>query len=84
MTKRFDLIVVGAGTAGVSAANTCALRGWSVAIVDALPYGGTCALRGCDPKKILGLPPENRTCLFALYAAMPWLCCSVSTSSGVL
>jgi len=24
-----------------------------VAIVDALPYGGTCALRGCDPKKIL-------------------------------
>ena len=24
-----------------------------MAIVDALPYGGTCALRGCDPKKIL-------------------------------
>ena len=24
-----------------------------VAIVDSLPYGGTCALRGCDPKKIL-------------------------------
>jgi glutathione reductase (NADPH) len=29
------------------------IGGWNVAIVDALPYGGTCALRGCDPKKIL-------------------------------
>ncbi len=24
-----------------------------MAIVDELPYGGTCALRGCDPKKVL-------------------------------
>jgi len=39
--------------AGVAAANKCAAQGWQVAIVDALPYGGTCALRGCDPKKIL-------------------------------
>ncbi len=53
MTKQYDLIVIGAGMAGVSAANKCAAQGWSVAIVDALPYGGTCALRGCDPKKIL-------------------------------
>ncbi|WP_313912326.1 FAD-dependent oxidoreductase [Sphingopyxis sp. SE2] len=27
--------------------------GWSVAIVDEKPFGGTCALRGCDPKKML-------------------------------
>jgi glutathione reductase (NADPH) len=53
MTKQYDLIVIGAGMAGVSAANKCAAQGWDVAIVDALPYGGTCALRGCDPKKIL-------------------------------
>lgn len=53
MTGRYDLIVVGAGMAGVAAANKCASAGWRVAIVDALPYGGTCALRGCDPKKIL-------------------------------
>ena len=39
--------------AGTSAARKCASAGWRVAIVDALPYGGTCALRGCDPKKIL-------------------------------
>ncbi len=53
MRQRFDLIVIGAGMAGVAAANKCAAQGWQVAIVDALPYGGTCALRGCDPKKIL-------------------------------
>ncbi|MGV8850609.1 MAG: dihydrolipoyl dehydrogenase family protein [Propionibacteriaceae bacterium] len=53
MTRSYDLIVIGAGMAGVSAANKCASQGWKVALVDALPYGGTCALRGCDPKKIL-------------------------------
>nr|WP_233198225.1 NAD(P)/FAD-dependent oxidoreductase [Cryobacterium sp. Y50] len=39
--------------AGTTAANRCAAQGWRTGIVDALPYGGTCALRGCDPKKIL-------------------------------
>lgn len=53
MSDAYDLIVVGAGMSGVSAANKCASAGWRVAIVDELPYGGTCALRGCDPKKIL-------------------------------
>lgn len=27
--------------------------GWSVAVIDHMPLGGTCALRGCDPKKVL-------------------------------
>lgn len=53
MTKSYDLIVIGAGAGGASAAHKCASQGWNVAVVDALPYGGTCALRGCDPKKIL-------------------------------
>ncbi|QZY27734.1 dihydrolipoyl dehydrogenase family protein [Nocardioides coralli] len=53
MSQHFDLIVIGAGMDGVAAANKCAAQGWGVAIVDSLPYGGTCALRGCDPKKIL-------------------------------
>ena len=51
--SNYDLIVIGAGMAGNAAANKCASAGWRVAIVDELPYGGTCALRGCDPKKIL-------------------------------
>ncbi|MEQ9662919.1 MAG: NAD(P)/FAD-dependent oxidoreductase [Parasphingopyxis sp.] len=50
---RYDLIVLGVGMAAVSAAKKCAAAGWSVAVVDPLPYGGTCALRGCDPKKML-------------------------------
>ena len=49
----YDLVVIGAGMAGINAANKCGAAGWRVAIVDELPYGGTCALRGCDPKKIL-------------------------------
>ncbi len=54
MTKQsFDLIILGVGMAAISAANKCAADGWSVAVVDELPYGGTCALRGCDPKKML-------------------------------
>jgi glutathione reductase (NADPH) len=24
-----------------------------VAVIDSRPFGGTCALRGCDPKKVL-------------------------------
>ncbi len=53
MPATHDLIVIGAGMAGLAAANKAAARGWRTAIVDELPYGGTCALRGCDPKKIL-------------------------------
>ena len=53
MADTLDLIVIGAGMAGINAAKKCARAGWSVAIVDELPYGGTCALRGCDPKKML-------------------------------
>jgi len=49
----YDLIVIGAGMAGLASADKAAVAGWRVAIVDELPYGGTCALRGCDPKKIL-------------------------------
>ncbi len=51
--KDFDLIVIGAGTGGNGVARMTAAAGWKVASVDSLPYGGTCALRGCDPKKML-------------------------------
>ncbi|MDQ6929441.1 MAG: NAD(P)/FAD-dependent oxidoreductase [Candidatus Eremiobacteraeota bacterium] len=51
--QEFDLVVIGTGAAGNTAALHCKKRGWSVAIVDSKPFGGTCQLRGCDPKKIL-------------------------------
>jgi len=53
MVKNYDLIVIGTGSAGSSAAYRCKGAGWSVAIIDSVPFGGTCALRGCDPKKVL-------------------------------
>src|SRR6267143_1964488 len=53
MPEPLDLIVIGTGTAGSAPAYRCRKAGWRVAVVDELPYGGTCALRGCDPKKVL-------------------------------
>ena len=53
MTKQYDLVVVGTGTGASSVAARCRAAGWTVAVIDHLPFGGTCALRGCDPKKIL-------------------------------
>jgi glutathione reductase (NADPH) len=53
MPKEYDLIVIGAGTAAMVAATRTRAAGKHVAIVDFRPYGGTCALRGCDPKKML-------------------------------
>lgn len=48
-----DLIVIGTGAGGGQAASVCRDAGWSVAIIDDQPFGGTCVLRGCDPKKML-------------------------------
>lgn len=53
MSKQYDLVVIGAGTAGMVGAMRARSAGWSVAVTDFRPYGGTCALRGCDPKKML-------------------------------
>ena len=49
----YDVAVVGSGTAAQNVAPRCAQAGLRVAVVDRLPYGGTCAQRGCDPKKVL-------------------------------
>ncbi|QHW00002.1 dihydrolipoyl dehydrogenase family protein [Spirosoma endbachense] len=51
--QSFDLIVIGTGSAGKTVAETVREAGKSVAIIDKLPFGGTCSQRGCDPKKVL-------------------------------
>ncbi|WP_106639760.1 dihydrolipoyl dehydrogenase family protein [Allosphingosinicella vermicomposti] len=48
-----DLVIIGSGTAAMVAAFRVRAARWTVAIVDEKPFGGTCALRGCDPKKML-------------------------------
>lgn len=49
----YDFLAIGSGVAGNTAAILCAKEGLKTAIVDNKPYGGTCPLRGSDPKKIL-------------------------------
>ncbi len=51
--KEFDVFVIGTGTAGKTVAYDCAKAGMKVAIADNREFGGTCANRGCDPKKVL-------------------------------
>jgi len=51
--KEFDIFVIGTGSSGKTIAFDCASQGMKVAIADNREYGGTCANRGCDPKKIL-------------------------------
>ena len=53
MTKEYDLVAIGTGSAASTVAHKCRKAGWRVAVVDSRPFGGTCALRGCDPKKVL-------------------------------
>jgi glutathione reductase (NADPH) len=53
MIRKFDVIAVGTGSAAWAVASRSRQAGWQVAMVDSRPYGGTCSLRGCDPKKVL-------------------------------
>ncbi len=53
MPTKFDLVVIGTGSAASTVASRCRSAGWQVAIIDSRPFGGTCVLRGCDPKKVL-------------------------------
>jgi glutathione reductase (NADPH) len=53
VTSKYDVLVIGTGAAASTAAMRCRQAGKQVAVVDSRPFGGTCALRGCDPKKVL-------------------------------
>ncbi len=53
MSRQYDLVAVGAGVAGGAAARAARDKGLSVAVVESAEYGGTCPLRGCNPKKVL-------------------------------
>jgi glutathione reductase (NADPH) len=53
MAKQYDLVVIGTGAAAQVASFRMREAGWAVAVIDWRPFGGTCALRGCDPKKVL-------------------------------
>ena len=53
MTSKFDLVIIGSGSAATTVAFKALEDGKKIAVIDQKAIGGTCALRGCDPKKIL-------------------------------
>lgn len=53
MSESYDLVVIGAGSAGVRAARVAAGHGARVAVAEEHQVGGTCVVRGCVPKKLL-------------------------------
>ena len=54
MSRSFDLVCLGGGTAGMTAARAACARGRSVALVEREPrLGGDCTFWGCVPSKAL-------------------------------
>ena len=50
---RFDLVVIGAGTAGEAATHYARSNGASVAVIDRALFGGSCPFWACMPSKAL-------------------------------
>ncbi|MGP1353777.1 MAG: dihydrolipoyl dehydrogenase family protein [Parasphingopyxis sp.] len=53
MKRTHDVIVIGAGSAGLTAAGGCAQFGLKVALIEKGPMGGDCLNTGCVPSKAL-------------------------------
>ncbi len=52
-SRRVDVAILGAGSAGLSAGRAARAHGASVLQIDAGPWGTTCARVGCMPSKLL-------------------------------
>jgi glutathione reductase (NADPH) len=53
MATEYDVLVLGAGNAGLAAAGAARAAGRRVLVIEAREVGGVCPLRGCVPKKVL-------------------------------
>lgn len=56
----YDVVIIGSGASGTTVAFEAQAAGLKVAIVEERSWGGTCVLRGCDPKKVLVGAAEAR------------------------
>ena len=50
--SKFDLIVIGTGPSSSTVSKKVVADGKRVAVIESRGFGGTCALRGCNPKKV--------------------------------
>lgn len=71
-----DVAVIGAGTAGLAAYRSAKAAGSRALVIEAGPYGTTCARVGCMPSKLLIAPAEaahsvKRFEAFGLSLAVP-------------
>jgi pyruvate/2-oxoglutarate dehydrogenase complex dihydrolipoamide dehydrogenase (E3) component len=55
MNKKYDLVILGGGSGGISCAKEASKLGARVLCIDSRPeaLGGTCVNVGCVPKKLL-------------------------------
>src|SRR5437016_7383308 len=53
MSEKFDVVIIGGGTAGLVAASGCARLGRRVAMIEKEALGGDCLWTGCVPTKAL-------------------------------
>lgn len=53
MSEKFDVVVIGGGTAGLVTASGCARLGRRVALIEKHALGGDCLWTGCVPTKAL-------------------------------
>ncbi len=53
MSKHYDLLAIGGGSGGLSAAERAAMYGKKAAVIEMAKMGGTCVNVGCVPKKVM-------------------------------
>ena len=53
MSNHYDLLAIGAGSGGLSAAERAAMYGKKSAVIEIAKVGGTCVNVGCVPKKVM-------------------------------
>lgn len=53
MSKHYDLLAIGGGSGGLSAAERAAMYGKKTAVIEMGKMGGTCVNVGCVPKKVM-------------------------------
>jgi len=75
-TRRVDVAVIGAGTAGMNARRQVTEAGRSVVLIESGLYGTTCARVGCMPSKLLIAAAEaahgvERAAVFGVHADPP-------------